>query len=99
MRTIKETNIKSNEKYLSTSYQVGELVKNTDEVGMVEYFLNHNGTIWNYPADVMDCLFKALEPKEPENEIIEVKESSVSEDFALKMLSIVHNKENYKELK
>ena len=73
-----------------------------DNGGDLVYF-NNNNKLWffiepleNIPLEVLD-LFKKTEVKEDEPELKSI--GSVSEDFALKMLSISMNKEKFKDLK
>lgn len=102
---MKETNIKSTEKFNLNNYKRHEVCLNTDENGMVEVLIPIFGQ--NFVRSQMLAEYEEL--KEAMSKSGELQESSelevkngeqnkVSEDFALKMASIVINKENFKDL-
>lgn len=110
---MEKSNVKNDEKYLHSSYKLRNvLYENTDENGNIEMIIVlDNDAIWIYP----DNVFKIIRSEilKENNEIINSKtkekeeilstvinsDKMVSEDFALKLLSISLNKEKYTDLK
>jgi len=102
---MKKTNIEAVNKYTALNYDLsdGRLFENTDENGCVEAVLiDYGGVSWIYPITVFEALKKEILGISPESEVLEVKEdsqSTVSEDFVLKAMALVLNKESFGDLK
>lgn len=103
---MEKTNITSANKFNCNSYpKVGEMFENTDDCGMVEIMfpIRHKAFVFNIPFEEFRSIKEAilndqLEGLNPSPIIPLEKENTVTEDFALKLVAVVANKEKIKDL-
>lgn len=102
---MKKTNVNSSLKFNPSSYDGPGSYENTDEIGFKELMvvLPKNNIVWSFNESTYNELVEViiLEQGTQELKVSEEvnKENSVTEDFALKMMSIVVNKEKFNDLK
>lgn len=102
---MKKTKVSSVDKFVKSNYPNGRVFENEDEMGIVELIvMAPDSTVWNVPISTVSILKEELfsndELEELNKEVVkEPKENTVSEDFALKMIAIVTNKEKFSDLK
>ena len=98
---MKDTKISTSAKYIFTEYPEGDVFKNTDETGYVEIMIRDNGCIWSLPISVFNILKDDLLDNNESLSIVPLpkEQNKVSEDFALKAMALVLNKEKFSDLK
>ena len=108
---MKKTNVHSRDKYLIESYPIAGVFENTDDRGVIEIMIHnrYKSFVGSWQKDDFDVIYDAIKAmdvaeamedhRNDQITLVPDKENMVSEDFTLKLMALVVNKEKIKEVK
>lgn len=99
---MENTNFKRSETSKPLNYEKGKVYRNTDEDGHVNIIILMNNIPFFFQEndfrDIKEAVLAGEEPTPLIAEEVKIPEGQVSENFALRMVAIVLNKEKMSEV-